>query len=819
MRELVERMANFGDRIAVATATETLSYRDLADRARDTAAALGRDRKLILLEAANTVPALVAYLGALAGDHVAIPVPPGVSQVTLIDTYDPDVVVDATGYLRHRRHRGGHQLHSDLALLLSTSGSTGSPKLVRLSAGNLRSNARAIAEYLQITESDCAATTLPMAYTYGLSVIHSHLWQGAGLLLTDRSVSDDEFWDLFRRHGATSFAGVPYTFDLLDRVGFDGMDLPTLRYVTAAGGRLRPESVLWYAALARRRGFEFFVMYGATEATARMAYLPSSLAESHPDAIGRAIPGGSFTLAPLDDWNEPDIGELVYHGPNVMMGYARSSADLASGPTLTALHTGDVARHVGDGLYQVIGRLDRFVKLYGLRIDLARVESEVHEHGHSVMCTEAGGLLVAAATGPVDTADLRRRTAEAAGLPLAAVRAVAVPKLPVLPSGKPDYPALRAIAPKSDCPPSTDLRRLFAAVLQLDPDTVTPQSSFISLGGNSLSYVAMTIRLERVLGRVPPDWQRCTVAELQQLGGQPRRGWSAALETSVALRAAAILLIVGSHAGLFELWGGAHILLGVAGYNFGRFCLGTRPRRQRVRHLINTIGGIAVPTIIWIGATLLFSDHYAPTNLIFLQKVLGPHDSMTAGRLWFIEALVWILVLLAATFWLPICDRLERRYPFGFAAALLVAGLALRYDLPGLNLGREAWFTVLAFWFFAAGWAAAKATTAWQRVAVAVVVAVAVTGYFGNSHREALIAAALLLLIWVPALPFPAALTAVAGVVAEATLYIYLTHFQVYPIFSQPSVGVIASVVVGVGLAQAISALRSRSHLLAAPPH
>lgn len=806
-------MAGFGDRLAVATADDTLTYADLAHRAAAVATALGGDRKLVMLEVGNSVPSLAAYLGTLAGGHVALPVSPGGSHDELLGTYDPDVVIDSTGAIRRRHRHSRHRLHPDLALLLSTSGSTGSPKLVRLSADNLTSNATAIADYLGIGETDRAATTLPMSYCYGLSVIHSHLRQGAALILTDRSVADEEFWTLVRRHRATSFAGVPYTFDLLDRVGFEAMDLPHLRYITQAGGRMQPDTVRRYARLGESRGFDFVVMYGATEATARMAYLPPALAELHPQAIGRPIPGGSFTLAPLDGWPEPDVGELVYHGPNVMMGYAHGPADLATGATVDALHTGDIARHLGDELYEVIGRLSRFVKLYGLRIDLQRLESAVHEPGVAAMCTEADGRLVVAAAGPIDAADLQRRTATAAGLPMAAVRAVPVRELPVLPSGKPDYPALQELARDSAAPASNDLRALFADVLQLDAESVRPESSFVGLGGNSLSYVAMSIQLERRLGRLPPDWQDRSIAELQRLAAHPRPRWTAALETSVALRAVAIVLIVGSHAGLFELWGGAHILLGVAGYNFARFCLSAAPRRDRVRHLLDTVAWIAVPSIVWIGVVSLFTDDYAATNLVLLQKVLGPTDSMTAGRMWFVEVLVWTLLALTVLCWLPLSDRWERRHPFGFAAGMLAAGLALRYDLPGLGLGRDAWFTVLAFWFFAAGWTAAKATTTLQRIAVSAVVVLAVAGYFGNGHREALVAAGLLLLVWVPALPVPARLTAVAGTVAEASLYIYLTHFQVYPWFASPMAGVIASVLVGVGIARAMTLLRLRTRL------
>ncbi len=180
---------------------------------------------------------------------------------------------------------------------------------------------------------------------------------------------------------------------------------------------------------------------------------------------------------------------------------------------------------------------------------------------------------------------------------------------------------------------------------------------------------------------------------------------------------------------MFELWGGAHLLLGIAGYNFGRFCLTPVPRVDRVRHLRNTIGWIAVPSVIWVAIALLLTDDYTPTNLLLANKFLGPHDSMTAGRLWFVEVLVWTLVALA------LAVLAAGHGPPGTASArspsrsaFLRRGLALRYDILGLNLGRDAWFTMLAFWFFAIGWAAAKASTTLQRAAVTVVLIVACTG-------------------------------------------------------------------------------------------
>jgi len=557
-----------------------------------------------------------------------------------------------------------------------------------------------------------------------------------------------------------------------------------------------------------------YVMYGATEATARMAYLPPHLASSHPAAIGRPVAGGTFTIEPRDAWDGEGVGELVYRGPNVMMGYAHRAADLALGKTVDALHTGDIARRGPDGLYEVIGRSSRFVKMYGLRIDLQGVEAALRDHGVMAFCTDVDDRLAVAVTGH-DEAEVQRIAAAAAGVPAGAVHAISVEELPMLPSGKAHYQAVRdLISASTGAPTVVGLRELFADVLQIDADGIDSDASFVDLGGNSLCYVTMSVRLERALGRLPADWQRLPLRDLEAMPKPARRWWpwsGATLETSVALRAVAIVLIVGSHAGLYELWGGAHVLLGIAGYNFGRFCLTPVPRTCRVRHLRSTIAWIAGPAVAWIAIALMITDDYAPANLLLANKFLGPHDSMTAGRLWFVEVLVWILVALVALCWLPVMDRVERHRPFTMALAFLTAGLALRYDILGLHLGNDAWFTLLAFWFFAVGWSAAKASTTLQRAAVTVVLIIGLHGYFDRTEREMVVLAGFALLIWLPALRCPPAATVVAGVVAEASLFIYLTHYQVYPLFGgHPLLGVVASVFVGVLLTQLVSVLRSR---------
>ena len=434
-------LASYGDSPAILTDTLAMTYRELAERVDAFALRLGATRRLVALAAANDVDSLVVYLAALAGGHplILLPEDKPAALESLVAAYDPDVVVQSGNgqlLLDERRTGTRHELHPDLALLLSTSGSTGSPKLVRLSHANLQSNAESIAEYLNIGPDDRAATTLPMSYCYGLSVINSHLLRGAGLVLTGLSVVDPCFWELFRRRGATSFAAVPYTFELLERVGFADMDLPGLRYVTQAGGRLGPESVRKYAELGRRSGWEFFVMYGQTEATARMAYLPPELAAEVPGAVGIPVPGGSFRIDPVPGLEH---GELVYSGANVMLGYAECPADLAAGRTVTELRTGDLARRHPAGVYEVVGRRSRFVKIVGLRVDLGQVERLLADLGVQAASAGTDDGVVVAVEGDHDAHLLGKVLAQGMGLPRAALEVHAVEHLPRLATGKLDY--------------------------------------------------------------------------------------------------------------------------------------------------------------------------------------------------------------------------------------------------------------------------------------------------------------------------------------------------------------------------------------------
>ena len=324
-------------------------------------------------------------------------------------------------------------------------------------------------------------------------------------------------------------------------------------------------------------GADFYVMYGQTEATARMAYLPPALARRHPDAIGRAIPGGSLRLEPVahdaasgDAGDLGDVGELVYRGPNVMLGYATSAADLALGAIVDELRTGDLARfRPGDGVYEIVGRRSRFVKPFGLRIDLDALQrslaTDVHDADEIAVAGDDSGIAVlapGAQTAAVDAAALA-----IVGLPPASVAVRTDVPVPRTASGKIDESAVIASArerhdAQTDSTPSTEsVAAIYSSVLRRDH--IADDDTFVALGGDSLSYIECSIRLEAALGRVPNDWHLTAVSALTP----ERRHRLARLDTTVVLRAIGICAVVATHMHLWFFPGGAHLLLAVVGFN------------------------------------------------------------------------------------------------------------------------------------------------------------------------------------------------------------------------------------------------------------
>ena len=423
--------------------------------------------KLAFCLCENTVASVIGYLACLNHHTVPLLLDRKIDRQLLeelLRIYTPAFLYvpteeagDFAGYetktthrhysLLERKEAVDVNLYEELALLLTTSGSVGSPKLVRQSFKNIQANAESIASYLELTEDERPITTLPMNYTYGLSIINSHLQVQAPILLTTDSMSMKAFWDFFKEQKATSFGGVPFTYEMLKKIRFFKMELPSLRYMTQAGGKLSPELHREFAIWCRERGKKFIVMYGQTEATARMAYLPAEFSVEKYGSMGRAIPGGRFTLIDVDgnEITEPDIvGELVYMGENVTLGYAEKAADLAGGDERGGrLVTGDMAKRDADGFYYIVGRKKRFLKVFGNRVNLDEIDQLV-KGNFEVDCASTGvdDHMKTYITDPDKTTEIRKWLSAKTHLSETAFEVLYIPEIPKNESGKVVYRAL-----------------------------------------------------------------------------------------------------------------------------------------------------------------------------------------------------------------------------------------------------------------------------------------------------------------------------------------------------------------------------------------
>lgn len=393
------QLERYGDNIAIIDDQNVeLSYRRLADLATSLAAQIPA-RSLVFCLCNNSIDALVGYLACLNARAVTLLLDKDIAPELLkqlIGSYQPGYLwrQTETGYALQDLDQKAPEMDDQLALLIATSGSTGSPKMVRLSYQNLVANTRSIVDYLDIDSSERPLAWLPMNYVYGLSIINTHLAQGATLLLTNSSPVQPTFWRFLKENKATSLSGVPYSWEILHKLRFTRMNLPSLKTLTQAGGKLRPELHSEMAKWASDKGLRFFVMYGAAEATSRMGYLPVENTVEKPGAMGIAIPGGSFALED-DEGNEISdsgkCGELVYYGPNVSLGYANCRNDLAKGDERKGkLATGDLAVRDSDGFYTIVGRKARFLKVFGNRVGLDELEHLVLNVFPSLECAAVG---------------------------------------------------------------------------------------------------------------------------------------------------------------------------------------------------------------------------------------------------------------------------------------------------------------------------------------------------------------------------------------------------------------------------------------------
>lgn len=380
---------------AIDSQGNSLTYgrlRDFAEKAKD----MMPGRSLLFLLVENNCGGIAWTIGNICAGNVPLILNAHLDDAlyqSLYELYQPpyvcvpegmaekfpyETVITCYGYTLMKTGHEACPMLEELSHLLPTSGSTGSPKLVRHKYANIEAAALNISTFFELTEKDRPLMVLPLYYTMGLSMVFSHFYVGATLLITNLSMTDRNFWNFMKEEHATSFTGVPYSFEILNLMRIFRMDLPDLKLLTQGGGRMPRELNLKFAEWCRDTGRQWIATYGQSECTARMAWLPDKWAIEKVGSIGIAVPNGELSLIDMDGntITTPNTeGEMCYRGKNVTMGYARKREDLLLGDERHGfIRTGDLAYFDEDGCYYIVGRMGRFLKLFGMRVGLDECE-------------------------------------------------------------------------------------------------------------------------------------------------------------------------------------------------------------------------------------------------------------------------------------------------------------------------------------------------------------------------------------------------------------------------------------------------------------
>jgi acyl-CoA synthetase (AMP-forming)/AMP-acid ligase II len=785
-----------GDRPALITEHESLSYSSLVERIERFTQLLRSQlpasvtRPLVLLEAVNEVDSIVAYLACLRASHPVILVAEGQGSAIsgIARTYEPNVIFRRDGKEWRATVESDEPaaMHDELAVLLSTSGTTGAAKLVRLSTGNLQANASAIASYLDLSPADRAMTTLPYHYSYGMSVLHTHLLSHASLVLSAASLVDGEFWSLAQRHEVTSLALVPTQFELLEKIAFNKDHLPTLRYVTQAGGKLDPRLAADFAQRAKTQGWQLFIMYGQTEAGPRMSYVPAEDAEQWHHSIGRPVQGGQFHLIDaageeISGTGQP--GELVFEGPSVMQGYASTRADLAAPAGPPVLKTGDIAERLENGYFRVTGRTSRFIKLFGLRISLDEVENGLRSQGRRAYVSGSDERLVVFLLDAEDPPALRTQIARRYQWPERVVEVVPLDSVPLLSSGKVDYRELARrsanLVSETAAPPSNLAALLHSALRDrsLDPDR-----SFLELGGDSLSYLEVQLFLSRCIGNVPEGWERLPLRELfalEEAGRSGRPGWQR-VPADLIGRNVAILAVISLHSTTWRTGGGSVLLLILVGYSLARFQSEVLFSGHVGRTLRSMLGRIVAVYYVLIAVAAF---KFKPFDLGWFFLVEDFRQDVTPDVLipyWFVSTYTQIIALASLPFAIPAVRSKVKRAPFeaGFAALLGIGMLIQLTDINDIYYNMRHRNPIIGLELLLAGWCMFFATTTNKKIVASAALLLVWMQNYGliETNITALMLGGSLCTLWGLRVSVPTHAARALLFFGSLSMFVYLAH-------------------------------------------
>tara|TARA_B110000003_G_scaffold225016_1_gene225682 strand:- start:26941 stop:28341 length:1401 start_codon:yes stop_codon:yes gene_type:complete len=387
---------------------EKISYKKIIKDSDSIIKSLEKKKSLVFIFCENNYETVISYVACLRSNHVPYLIDsllPNEKISDLIKLYKPNYLIckkkkfnfidklkekkNKFNYMIFETKFKNNSINDKLFLLLGTSGTTGDPKLVRLSEKNLKINTDQIIDYLKIDNSHRSVSTLPIYYTYGLSILNTHLCGGASIYLTKKTFFEKIFWNNFNKFKVNNFGGVPFNYQMLLKLNFDKINTKYLKYITQAGGKLNDNDFDKIEKISEEKKIKFFSMYGQTEATSRMSFIPWDKIKSMKGTIGKPVKGAKFFLysdeKKIEKINKE--GEIIFQGKNVCLGYSYNSNDLSKGDENKGLlRTGDIGIYDHNKNIRITGRKSRFIKVYGFRINLDEIEKTLVQNGFECAC-------------------------------------------------------------------------------------------------------------------------------------------------------------------------------------------------------------------------------------------------------------------------------------------------------------------------------------------------------------------------------------------------------------------------------------------------
>lgn len=469
---LFESIENYKNNIALVNqSTGSITYKQLIEKI-NIIKKIIPERSLVFLISQNTIAPLITYIASIKNNYVVIlvDIKTNTEDITnLIKSYEPSFIVAPINWIKNynqnkfkvlesvydyyickTNYKELPNMYNDLSVLLPTSGSMGSPKFVRLSKQNIKSNADSIIKYLKIDSNQRAITNMPYSYSYMLSIINTFIESGASIFVSKNSIIQKEFWTEFFENKITSLSGVPYIFEMFIKLGLKNLSTPYLKTITQAGGKLDRNLTEKIIEFCREQGIEFISMYGQTEASPRMTYLSWKDCSKKIGSIGKAIPFTEIWLE-KDNGNKienaNETGELIFKGENVSMGYSNGISDLIKGnENKGILKTGDLAYFDSEGYFYIKGRKSRITKIFGNRLNLDEIEQKMKLNGVEVACKEISNKLFVFFNKNLLIEDVLKKLSHITGQNKKAFNCVQLKEMPRTSSGKINYIKLKVNA-------------------------------------------------------------------------------------------------------------------------------------------------------------------------------------------------------------------------------------------------------------------------------------------------------------------------------------------------------------------------------------